>query len=125
MIRRRPVSNPGVLLGSHSAIAAVSVGSLYVTQSLLPLIAPDLGLSRAAAGLLVSTVQLGYAAGLLLLVPRADDARMRVRSAVQLVVLGAAFVVAATQSTLLALILAFLVIGVVSTVGQSVMTVAH
>lgn len=122
---RQPASHPSIRLGSYSMIAAVSVGSLYVTQSLLPLIAPDLGLTNATAGLLVSTVQLGYAAGLLVLVTRADDARMRRRSVTQLVVLCLAFTIASTQTTLIALVFAFLVIGFVSSVGQSVMTVAH
>ena len=121
----QPFSHPAARLASYSTIAAVSVGALYVVQSLLPLIAPDVGLSTAASGVLVATVQIGYAAGLLLLVTRADDARMRQRSTAQLVILSLAFAVASTQTTLVSIILAFLVIGLVSGVGQSLMAVTH
>jgi predicted MFS family arabinose efflux permease len=124
-MRWQPFSHPAARLTSYSTIAAVSVGALYVAQSLLPLIAPDVGLSTAASGVLVATVQIGYAAGLLLLVTRADDPRMRQRSTAQLVVLSLAFAVASTQTTLVAIIIAFLVIGLVSGVGQSLMAVTH
>jgi predicted MFS family arabinose efflux permease len=124
-MRWQPFTHPAARLTSYSTIAAVSVGALYVVQSLLPLIAPDVGLSTAASGVLVAAVQIGYAAGLLVLVTRADDARMRWRSAAQLVVLTLAFAVASAQTTLVAIIAAFVVIGLVSGVGQSLMAVTH
>ena len=49
-----------------------AVGNLYWAQPLLDLIAQDLGVSTATAGWLVTTTQIGYAAGILLIVPLGD-----------------------------------------------------
>jgi len=48
------------------------VANIYYAQPIVGLIAPDLGLSSDRASLIVSLTQLGYALGLLLLVPLAD-----------------------------------------------------
>ncbi|MDH0729867.1 MFS transporter [Pseudomonas sichuanensis] len=48
------------------------VANIYYAQPIVGLIAPDLGLSAAHASWIVSLTQLGYALGLLLLVPLAD-----------------------------------------------------
>ncbi|MBC3421720.1 MULTISPECIES: MFS transporter [unclassified Pseudomonas] len=48
------------------------VANIYYAQPIVGLIAPDLGLSTERASLIVSLTQLGYALGLLLLVPLAD-----------------------------------------------------
>jgi len=48
------------------------VANLYYAQPMIGLIAPDIGMSTAAAGLIVTLTQLGYGAGLLLIVPMAD-----------------------------------------------------
>lgn len=48
------------------------VGNLYYSQVLIGLISPELGLADSLAGLIVTLTQLGYGAGLLLLVSLAD-----------------------------------------------------
>ncbi|MGX5219423.1 MFS transporter [Pseudomonas sp. S9] len=48
------------------------VANLYYAQPIVELIAPDIGLSADGASLIVSLTQIGYALGLLLLVPLAD-----------------------------------------------------
>lgn len=48
------------------------VANLYYAQPLAGLIGPALGLSPAASGLIVTLTQLGYGAGLLLIVPLGD-----------------------------------------------------
>ena len=48
------------------------VANLYYAQPLIGLIGPSIGLSRPAAGTIVTLTQLGYCAGLLLLVPLGD-----------------------------------------------------
>ena len=50
----------------------LAVASNYFPQPLLPTMARDLGLSTTKAGVIVTTAQLGYAAGLLFLVPLGD-----------------------------------------------------
>lgn len=56
---------------------AVAVANLYYAQPLLGAIAGSFGTSPAAAGLLVTVTQLGYAAGLLFVVPLGDIRRRR------------------------------------------------
>ncbi len=48
------------------------VANLYYAQPIIDLIAPDVGLSPAAASLVVSLTQVGYALGMFFLVPLAD-----------------------------------------------------
>ena len=48
------------------------VANLYYAQPIIGLIAPDIGLSPRAAGLIVSLTQVGYALGLFFLVPLGD-----------------------------------------------------
>jgi predicted MFS family arabinose efflux permease len=66
------------------------VANIYYSQPLLGLIAPALGLRAGLAGLIVALTQLGYAAGLLFLVPLSDviENRRLVIWALGAVVLG-------------------------------------
>ena len=65
-----------------------AVGNLYWAQPLLDFIARDLHASPAAAGWLVTATQLGYAAGILLVVPLGDV--LDRRRLIPLMMLGAA-----------------------------------
>jgi predicted MFS family arabinose efflux permease len=80
-------------------LLAVAVGStvanLYYVQPLLNVIADDLGVSDTAAGLLVTCAQLGYVAGLALIVPLGD---LRERSRLVTVLLGGAGVALAVSA---------------------------
>jgi predicted MFS family arabinose efflux permease len=70
-----PVSHPGLSRALVILLAfccGTVVANLYYSQPLIELIAPDIGLSLEHASLIVSLTQLGYALGLLLLVPLAD-----------------------------------------------------
>lgn len=62
---------PSLVLILASA-TGLAVASNYFAQPLLPTMARELALSPAKAGVIVTTAQLGYAAGLLLLVPLGD-----------------------------------------------------
>src|ERR1700688_509772 len=50
----------------------IVVANIYYAHPLIGLIGPEVGLGPHAASLIVSLTQLGYAAGLLLLVPLGD-----------------------------------------------------
>ena len=60
------------LVALLAVATGLAVASLYYAQPLLPFMERDLGLSSAVAGLVVTVTQLGYAAGLALLVPLGD-----------------------------------------------------
>lgn len=60
------------LTGLFALAGGIGVGNLYWAQPLLGDIAGELGVSPGTAGLLVTLSQLGYAVGILLLVPLGD-----------------------------------------------------
>ena len=71
----RSYSHPPISRGLTLAFATacgVTVGNLYYAQPLIGPISASLGFDLAAAGLIVTLFQLGYVAGLILLVPLGD-----------------------------------------------------
>ena len=63
--------SPALVLLMATA-TGLAVASNYFAQPLLPTMARELGLSVTKAGIIVTTAQVGYAAGLLLIVPLGD-----------------------------------------------------
>ena len=63
---------PASLLWTLSVIAALSVANLYYNQPLLNQISKDLAVSEFTANLIPMTIQLGYALGLLFIIPLGD-----------------------------------------------------
>jgi predicted MFS family arabinose efflux permease len=71
--RPHPAHNPPpALIIACAAACGVMVANLYYAQPLIALIAPSLRLGEGFGGLIVTLTQLGYACGLLLIVPLAD-----------------------------------------------------
>ncbi len=60
------------MVGLLAVSCGIIVANIYYAQPLVGVIGPDVGLSAHAASLIVSLTQLGYAAGLLFLVPLGD-----------------------------------------------------
>jgi predicted MFS family arabinose efflux permease len=96
----------------------LSVANTYYVQPLLDAIARDLHAGHGVAGLLVTVGQLGYAAGLVLLVPLGDlaDRRRLVTAALLVAALGLAAAAVAPGIGTLGLALA--AVGVTSVVAQ-------
>src|SRR5690349_15971824 len=67
-----------------------SVANVYYAQPLLGSMAADFGLETADIGIVVTLTQIGYAAGLLLIVPLADIANRRRLVITQTMLLSAA-----------------------------------
>lgn len=97
---------------------AASVATLYLSQPLLPLLSRELGASAHTTGLLVTVTQLGYAAGILFLVPLGDVLNKKKLILAKLGVLLLALVVAGCSPTMAALLAAHAAIGVFSTAAQ-------
>jgi predicted MFS family arabinose efflux permease len=77
---QRSATAPGITPAVTFACAVacgVIVANLYYAQPLIALIAPELHLRPGIAGLIVTLTQLGYAGGLLLVVPLADRVENR------------------------------------------------
>ncbi|WP_017518999.1 MFS transporter [Pseudomonas nitroreducens] len=60
------------LAATMAVCCAIAVSTIYYHQPLLPQMAASFGLAPTQAGLIATLTQLGYAAGLLLIVPLAD-----------------------------------------------------
>lgn len=80
-------SEPTALMVWLAAIGSgVLVATIYYAQPLIDPISRDIGLSRTAAGLIVTAMQIGYGLGLALIVPLADRYENRMMVTVSLVV---------------------------------------
>ena len=66
-----PVPSPWLVLALATACGA-TVANIYYAQPLIGPISQSLGLDISAAGLIVTTLQIGYVAGLFFLVPLGD-----------------------------------------------------
>jgi predicted MFS family arabinose efflux permease len=93
---------PEILSGWLTLLLAMSCGlivaNLYYAQPLIGPITAELGMSPQSAGLIVTATQLGYGAGLLLIVPLGDLVENR-RLVVGITSLGALALLAAAFAT--------------------------
>jgi predicted MFS family arabinose efflux permease len=94
------------------------VANLYYAQPLLHTIAASLHVSQASAALLVTVTQIGYAAGLLLLVPVGDIVRRRPLFATLLAADTAALAASAASPGLALLGVFAFIVGLTSVVVQ-------
>ena len=65
------------LAGLFAICSGLAIGNLYWAQPLLVQITNGFGLSAASGGLLVTATQIGYALGILFLVPLGDFVRRK------------------------------------------------
>ena len=61
------------LIATVAVVVGILVANIYLSQTLIAPIARELGIDRAAAGIIVTLTQLGYALGLAFFVPLADS----------------------------------------------------
>jgi predicted MFS family arabinose efflux permease len=102
---------PRWLVRMLAVACGLTAANLYYCQPLLPRIAHAFNASPASAGALVTTTQLGYALGLVLLVPLGDIARRRRLVCLLLVGEAAALLLSAAAPTLWVLLPAGTVVG--------------
>lgn len=86
-VRPDVTPEPTALMVWLAAIGSgVLVATIYYAQPLIDPISRDIGLSRQAAGLIVTAMQIGYGLGLALIVPLADRYENRMMVTTSLVV---------------------------------------
>lgn len=100
------------------------VANIYYAQPIVELIAPDLGLSAQSASLIVSLTQIGYALGLLFLVPLSDLIENRKLMIATGVVAGLSLLAAATMQHANGFLLLSLIIGFSSVSVQMLVPLA-
>jgi predicted MFS family arabinose efflux permease len=102
----------------------ISVASLYLAQPMIGLIGPSIGLRPGAYGLVVTLTQIGYAMGLLLLVPLGDFLENRRLMVTTLSLSAVTLLLTAFARTPDVFLCACLVIGVTSVTTQMVIPMA-
>ncbi|MCW2614575.1 MAG: arabinose efflux permease family protein [Frankiales bacterium] len=124
VVQLRPARGVSARVTLLAVTAGFAVAGNYYAQPLLPAIAADLDLSTQGAGLVVTLTQLGYAAGLLLLVPLGDVVSRR--RLVLLLVAGSAASLAGTALAPSPTVLypAVLLVGLLSVLAQLIVVCA-
>jgi predicted MFS family arabinose efflux permease len=120
--REQPLSPTLVMLMAVACGAAVA--NLYYAQPLLSSIAHQLSVSDGTAGLLVTASQVGYAAGLVLIVPLGDLLERRRLITRTLLVTAAALALTAAAPSFPLLAVGLLAVGVTSVVAQILVPLA-
>lgn len=107
-----------------SVATGLSVASNYYVQPLLHTIAQQFDLSVNLAGFIVTVAQLGYACGLLLLVPLGDMLERRGLIVVMSLLAAGGMVITALASSFALLLLGTLITGLFSVVAQILVPLA-
>ncbi|MBE7219128.1 MAG: MFS transporter [Caulobacteraceae bacterium] len=115
---------PRGLILLMAAACAVVVANIYYVQPIVGIVSRDYGLSVAMSGLLVTVTQLGYAAGLLFIVPLGDIVENRTLIVVTLAVLVAALIVAVVAPSAGIFLTASLAIGIAASTVQVIVPFA-
>ncbi|MFF3332989.1 MFS transporter [Streptomyces sp. NPDC002888] len=102
----------------------VGVANVYFPQALTPLIADGLGVTPATAAIVATVTQLGYAAGIFLLVPLGDRLPRRPLIAGLLAVTGVALLAAGLAPATGLLLAAGAVVGAATVVPQLLLPMA-
>ena len=100
------------LLCTLAVIAGVSVANLYYNQPLLDMLRQDLGTTTLAANHVALFSQLGYALGLLFIIPLADLFSRRRIVLVNFLLLAVSLAVAAVPEGLATILTVVLALGV-------------
>ncbi|MGZ9719513.1 MFS transporter [Rhizobium miluonense] len=110
-------------LFAMAAASGIAVANIYYNQPMLGIIEKEFP-GEAITGFIPTATQLGYALGLLFLLPLGDIVHRRKLIIGQFVVLAGALALAAIAQSALALIAASLVVGATATVAQQIVPFA-
>ncbi|MFE9566535.1 MFS transporter [Streptomyces sp. NPDC006487] len=116
---RRTISGPpGWLVILLAASCGLTVANLYYAQPLLEMLQHTFHLGEGTIGTLVTVTQIGYAAGMLLLVPLGDRLENRRLVSVLLVIVTVAMAAAGLAPSFPLLLVAAMIAGATSVVAQ-------
>jgi predicted MFS family arabinose efflux permease len=115
---------PAAVVALLALVSGAAVANLYYAQPLLSRIAHAFAVSDGTSGLLVSATQLGYVAGLALLVPLGDLLERRRLLGVLTALAGAGAAVCAAAPSFPVLAAAMVGLGAMSVVAQIVVALA-
>ncbi|NTH17011.1 MFS transporter [Agrobacterium rhizogenes] len=116
--RRTPPLSRAIML-LFAVASGLAVANAYFAHPMLDVMADDLGLSRAHAGLIVGATQVGYGLGLILLVPIGDLIDRRRMVITQSLLSVAALIAIGFASSGNMLLVAMAVMGLLAVVTQA------
>lgn len=102
----------------------LAVANIYYAQPLLDAMASELGIDRAAVGVVITATQICYALGLLLLVPLGDLVNRRKLIVGQMLLSVLALIVVGTASTAAVLLEGMGLVGLLAVVTQALVAYA-
>lgn len=109
--------SPG-LIYLFSLASGVSVACIYLNQPLLHMLGQEFQTSEDKIGLLSSLTQIGYAAGLLFLVPLGDVVAKKRLILIKFIALAMGLLIAALSPSWVVLLLSCVLIGLVASAAQ-------
>jgi len=104
-----------------SIAAGLAIGNLYLAQPLLGAIGAGLNVTDAQAGWLISAIQLGYAAGIILLLPLGDMLSRRMLITLMFTLSGFGLIAASLSNSYWGLLATFALVGVTTISGQFIL----
>lgn len=123
MTQHTPVLSPA-LIALMSVATGLAVASNYYAQPLLDTIAHAFSLSPGLAGVIITAAQLGYAAGLLFLVPLGDMFERRSLIVSMTLMAACGLLITALSQTLWVMLLGTALTGLFSVVAQILVPLA-
>jgi predicted MFS family arabinose efflux permease len=121
-VAQKPVSAGMTFL--LAAACGLTAANIYYSQPLISLIAPDVGLGKTAASLIVTLTQIGYCLGLVSVVPLGDLVENRALTFWTLLCAVVALLAAAFAPTASLFLAAALLIGLASVAAQILVPIA-
>ena len=112
------------LAGLFAICSGLAIGNLYWAQPLLVQITNGFGLSAASGGLLVTATQIGYALGILFLVPLGDFVRRKRLISIVMTLSVIALIACALSPSFIILSLSLFSMGIVTVSGQIILPLA-
>jgi predicted MFS family arabinose efflux permease len=112
------------LAGLFAICSGLAIGNLYWAQPLLVQITNGFGLSAASGGLLVTATQIGYALGILFLVPLGDFVRRKRLISIVMTLSVIALLACALSPSFIILSLSLFSMGIVTVSGQIILPLA-
>lgn len=108
-----------------AVFCGVSASIVYIPQALLTDISSDLGVSHQVASVIAASALLGYAVGILFLIPFGTRVRSSRQVIVQASVLAGALLLAALSQNVVAASAAFFAVGLVGNLAQVIIPAAN
>ncbi len=113
-----------LLAGLFAICSGLAIGNLYWAQPLLVQITNGFGLSAASGGLLVTATQIGYAIGILFIVPLGDFVRRKRLISIVMLLSIATLMACALSPSFIILALSLFSMGIVTISGQIILPLA-